>query len=1338
MAGEPRWHRQEREQRERELYPELKLSNAETVFEVDKLRRMAGRQPTSIGRATEDTLVRTFVASDTYQSRERELRARPNPSRYGGSPDEFFNRYGDLFDPAAPINNIGTFGNTGATTQLLLDQMALNPTDNRQRIDEIGAAGVMRTLMQDAENQRRGPISQAVSGVANAIRPQSPEFEFPVGGPATGLTARPGYQPTPLNLIKSADTAIVPGAPGILDEFTRPTTLVGAAVPGLSFARGASLPTRVLAEGVASGVGREAGEEVYERTEGIPEAARVGLSALVGIGTGVGAGATVGGLGSIAEQGVKSGRVSVGMAIRDVSGEAAENAPRSPAESARAKLIDALTEERRLRTTGIATREIKEGRRAQYAAIDSARDAAVREGLEGDALQRSLEAAARTGTLRRTFPKLELDDAEFTTLIRQLNEAPKDIASGYDAISLGRALSDWRSGTRPPQPKQIQAIGRILGGEVQGLADDLAREAKDHAQDQGTIQRLRELYDRLEARQTAQAGRQAERDAGRAIDTRIRELGDLEGARIPRPHETTLKRALEDVKFADDPQGVRRAQKIVAAYEADQMKAAAEVAADLQKQADIVVQMERLQARAISRADDAARREARNADIAAQRETRNVSRANRSEQRIVRQAQRSYPTRDLVLERVAERIRKTAEGADPVSEETVRQAQEVADVWVTQNRALLDRVNEGGTFNPFARMTATIRGDVKDPFINAALVRESLLSSNLQRTGVSPEDAKKIARLALDSELMQRYQVGSPKAVPAHVRDTIREARNIPYDASVGGIQRLNREAKSTMFGLADAGIFGQQVPAALRYGGIPAFTGYINRLLGMLQLPHVQTIMSDINLPKQMQYALDGVDTSIKSSGLELGSGTLLRRIPVVGESIDSFISPIVDWWSNFQFDTVFGNLRQAIYEGDLIIAKLTGSDISDPAVRAISADYANHITSSSRLATNATRRAVEELTFTSPSMQRARIARVNDMLKLIGPTSAREERVMAASMILSTAAYHTLVGGMVHALYGIGDFETDFTKSGFGKITTRFLDPEGNNYIVDFVPQDSIDRAVGQSIAVLTDELAENPTEGLEQLATIWARAGISSASPVARLPLAGAGFSFDRSSGYNIGRYPYSAGNFLLQSAPIPPVLNNLISGETKNIAEGASEVLAVPLYPESGFGEVNRRADDLFGDSFEELDPSEIRTILAGMDKAAREEARSYVRNVVKEQVAETGFDEIETGAWEAVRNLYPGAAEDFETFRTEREAALEPLYANEVDVDAAVDKAFNALPIVRAYRDRLKNEREEWVRENAESGLANLAVDYNFIESNERIRSILGVLSPARSSAPQSP
>jgi hypothetical protein len=1003
----------------------------------------------------------------------------------------------------------------------------------------------------------------------------------------------------------------------------------------------------------------------------------------------------------------------------------------NPIDRATAKLVTGLQEERRLRRTGVAGRELAEGRRAQAEAVRQARESAVARGLSGEDILKAESAAARTGPLRRTFTTPDWDDEEFDVLLRMLNDS--EIASDFDTLGLGIALSNWRKGIAPPQPKQIRNIGRILGGEVQGIADDVASEARAYAREMQEIARMRRGLDSTSRQQTARFLRQEADDATKQIAER-RGLLRVTDEDLPLPPKPSLevqrRAALQTPEAARragvDPTDVTRAKSIVKSYDEAVMRHTRQQFDDVERQLlaletaerkmdevftaqrrawetadqrlaretremnermsrqrpvqagkdvdERIAALDRAEIERLSRAttpetrmpilDDATARRLEQQEIAAGRARQErveaagarPSRATNAQQVRAQEAwDRANPNPEMILRNVPQRLKGN------------KDAEEIIRAWLMGNRAIVDRVNGGDSFNVFRRIEAGVRGEVADSAVNAILVRESLLSDVLMRSGVDLEDAKKIARSLTNRELMLKYGVSAPSAIPAPVREMIRDARNIPYEKSVGGLLTLNQQAKNTMFGLTDAGIFGQQALAAVHNGGIPAVAGMVNRLLGMAHLPHIQTMLSDINLPKQMQYAVDGVNVGLKASGLEPGAGTLLRRLGKPGRVADDFITPIIDKWTEFQFSTVLGNLRQIIYEGDLMMAKAAGQDITNPAVRFRAAENANHITSFSRSATKATRRATEELLFTSPSMNRARVARINDMAKLLGPTTPPDERLFAASMIFSNVLMTMAVGKLIYDQIGVGEFTIDPSDPNYGKITTAATNDKGQNLVVDYLPQDSIQRAFAQSIRAIMDA---DP----QQVAEVWARAGISGGSPVSRPAATGLGFSYDPGSGYNIFDYPESAASAVAGMIPIPPIAQSLLRGETGAIEMG-SEAIAVPTYPES---------------------PS----------AASRDNRFSGLRGRAR-------FEGIPSETWRTlstdpelsdVATRYRSAGEFYATLHEQamNEALRSGMSRGEAEVEA--DSAVTTNPLYQEYLDRRASLRTQWVEENVEEAV----------------------------------
>lgn len=1297
MAGLPESDYLDFARRTRARYPELEVvSEPRVLFNIDKMRRAEGRQPTHLGDAVRRA-ARTQQQSGLFNDAMTRFRmAESRAASRDGLHNVDLSRYGVPSLSGVRELDPSDYGNSAI-------ERAVN-TVGRSTADAFG----QMTSAEEFFNIEGTPLNVGtrageqigrIPGVGGVAR-----TAFDVGAsPATVFTA--GIGPEASAAMRAS------GPAGRAVE-----TLIGPSI------RSGNVGARLGAETAIQTAGVTAGQEVTERTGNPLLGFAAGLAGGVGTAGAIGAGrAGIRAATAAADQSAlraasapMESSLPMGISsavpteqgirgVRNVVGAA------SPEDSARIKLITSLREERRLRATGIAKREIKDGRRAQAAAIRQAREQGIANGLSGDALLQAEQAAAR-GALRKTFPVPDWTDDEFGVLLSSLNSSP--LASDFDVLGLGVALSRWRAGVTPPQPRQIQQIGRLLGGEVQGLADDLAREAKDYAQDQGMIRQTRELLDRLSNRQGAQRVRQAERQAAQEIDARIRAL-DPEGAPpAPRPSDETFQRAtLEPSQNKGQESAIRRARAQVKAYEDGQrrLSGAAEAhrarmlkvqADDASRQMDALRAAQRKMERDSGRAVDAriaeldqreidrlsrrvtspetrmpiledktaakldaqerAQTARMNEQAAAQQQRARAGAAKRETTEAIRQQEaldRRYPNADMIQQKVQQRIAKA-----PASAQSA--VKQVTDAWIAQNRVLLNGLDSNDAVNPLRMIEAAVRGDVRNPFLNGVLVREGLLTDNLMRSGLDLKDAKTIARMQTTRELMIRAQVSNPASIPRSWLETLKNARTGGMPDQIDGVIQ---QAKNSMFGL-DFGVFGQQVLAAIHSGGIPAAVGIMNRIAMGLNIPHVRTLMADLTLPREAQYALDGLHTSIASSGLDPKQGTLLRRLGAPGEFVDDIVTPVIDKLTQWQFDDVLGGWRNLVFEGDLAMARWAGEDIANPLVRARAADNANHITSFARLATDASRRKLEGRVFTSPAMNRARVARVVDMAKLLSPTTNKQERLYAASMIASNMVALTGIGYALFEAIGVGEFEWDPSKPGYGKFTTRWKNASGQNYIIDFIPQDSVSRALSQSLRVI----AEGSPQELDN---IWARAGIGALGPVARIGAGAFGFSFDPEGGYRIGEYPDSPMDAVAEFAPIPPVASGALRGN--DAVEVGSDVIAVPMFAESP-------SQAAAGGRYEDLQGK------AQFDAIPRQTWETMVANVPPEVQAEL----------EGVTNVYQWRERTVDAWT----AAYIEQGHGAAESRREAERQFERSPVYRYYLDVKDYFETEWYRANPEAGM----------------------------------
>ncbi|KKL88588.1 hypothetical protein LCGC14_1923200, partial [marine sediment metagenome] len=182
---------------------------------------------------------------------------------------------------------------------------------------------------------------------------------------------------------------------------------------------------------------------------------------------------------------------------------------------------------------------------------------------------------------------------------------------------------------------------------------------------------------------------------------------------------------------------------------------------------------------------------------------------------------------------------------------------------------------------------------------------------------------------------------------------------------------------KNTAFGLVDIAVGGVQFPLSMAHGGFQIGVGTLNRSLQGLGLPYIHVALQDPQVVgRVVQYAEDTLHIGIGPSSVRLKSGTIIKYLPVVGKYIDAPISATIDFMARVQFGHALTSLRIRAHEGNLIALKMIGKDITDPAVRKLSAEWANAGTGAARGAQAPGRRAAETFLLTSAPMTRANLA--------------------------------------------------------------------------------------------------------------------------------------------------------------------------------------------------------------------------------------------------------------------------------------------------------------------------------------------------------------------------
>lgn len=544
------------------------------------------------------------------------------------------------------------------------------------------------------------------------------------------------------------------------------------------------------------------------------------------------------------------------------------------------------------------------------------------------------------------------------------------------------------------------------------------------------------------------------------------------------------------------------------------------------------------------------------------------------------------PSEEVLMERARKLLqtekRKLNLPGSPEVDAIKPEVEETIERWIAGNRDILDNMGQEGS-QLMANINATITGNVADSWLTAAYSRRNILAESMRLTwgDVADEAAAvqrdKIIARATESLFQRELKLRYPQGVPERTAELMRTTRPIPYNESLGAISTFTQRAKNTMFGPLDVGVFGVQGLNAIRRGGMPLFASMINRTLAAMHMPHIATTYADTMLEKQVQYGLDGVKQGAatgvfqrKQGQKEIGS--LFQYLGKPGRIIDQPFMAVADKMSEWQFGTVLGGIRNAAYEGDLVMAHLLGQDITNAAVRRAAANNANAIGSFAETAVRKSRSQKEGVLLLSAPMTRARVAQITQMANVIRPGATPTERIVAATTIVSTVGYTLMVGQLLNDYIGVGDFEVIPGKPGFGRITTA------GGRVIDIIPQDSVENAFAKSIAAI---LEQDPGMAAEA----WGNLAIGSAGPAPRIAAGAFGVGYEPGRGYRYGDMGGDLKGRVLNLAPLPPIVSSYVQ-EGLDPLGTPLETAGITNYPETAYAKASRVYEQETGESWKD--------------------------------------------------------------------------------------------------------------------------------------------------------
>ena len=825
-------------------------------------------------------------------------------------------------------------------------------------------------------------------------------------------------------------------------------------------------------------------------------------------------------------------------------GGAADELPEVTA--AKRALIDALDKEANIRKVGTAAREIHEGRVAQAGGIRGQLDEGLAAGLSGQELVDKARGGAAVGTLRKTFadaPELtpEVRTALMDDVTRQFQA---EEISPFDFLRGSKALGKVLDGDMNLLPSEAKVLRQILGDEV------VDRIISARNVDPNALTRAQEA--RLAAQNTAREETvlaRAEKAAAQAEARATRAVG-------------TAQETLDRAAFRDKWRTIskRNDAEEIRTLLADRFMTPEERSIAIKA---VTAATERAQ-KAASVATEAVWKRAAKADPEAE---------------------------TLRREAIAEISKKVD---DPKLRD---QMERTIAVWTDQNRVRLDGIKSSmpeivNTITGSIR--AGVTGQLKDSWLTAAAYRKADLVNALEAQGLETEFAKKVANAMFDRELKLKY----PKGVPDDIAKQVQQTKGLPYGepegfSKLGGI---SQDMKNSAFGI-DFGIMGQQVLHAFRYGGPNIMAGAVNELLAAVHLPSVRVFGN--NLPREIEMLLDGVNVGAPTGISDFSrQSSMLSWLGKPGKALDQKVYlPVADKITDLQFRGVLGTVRRWNYEGNLMISKLAGADITNARVRANAGDYANANTSYGRLAVNTARREAERGAILTPSMTRAQINQILQVSKLLSPTAPKEQRILAAATIASWGASTLVIGKLLHDYAGVGDFEWDPSKPGYGNITLK------NGYVINLYPQEQITKTLARSARILTDLNDSDWTA----LAKEWGKLGMGRSSPPLQVAEKSAGFGYQPERGYAFGDYGEGMTPIqrIMSQLPLPVGVSNYYHGG--DLATTGAGLTGLQAYKESDYVAFNRDITQWAKENNVRDDQGKLITSWGDLDKGQKQAA-----------------------------------------------------------------------------------------------------------------------------------
>jgi len=823
-------------------------------------------------------------------------------------------------------------------------------------------------------------------------------------------------------------------------------------------------------------------------------------------------------------------------------------------QSAIPRIQDALRLEVEARKSGTAEAEIKAGRSSQFGRVASNLESARQGGASYEETLAGVRGGLRVGQLRKTLAApIELPENQMTAVSNYVTDA---LAGSTVNQTQGLFALDSLVKGRGLQPAQLKLIATLFGDEFASLARDATRgritstaalspEAKARITAAKDIKMagITKLDERALA-QTQLANDLLEKFRLDPTNARLRSLSNEAKAK-----GLQIANKAEELKIAEG-RSLAEATEIAAARVplsvADEkiIKDAKAGGESSLRRAELNAQRynneaDRLEALAASRENAprylAAAKVARDrADSFAAAATTAFDKLHPDEQALI----------DAAMGELGEKIN--------VSSAVDREAIKSVEYWLKSARVWRQITGET-TFVRLAQISAAATGNLADAYLTGLYHNRETVVRALEVGGTDSKIAAKVGDLLVQSQLVARYPAGIPDRLAAEIAKLKLSTEGVAgtLDQVLEGMTAASQAYKNLAFGPADVGVLGQQgIKAIFEMAPTQILLGATNRLLTRLGHPlyNDPLMATPSEVAKKIQAARDGLAVNVVTGDVQLDENS--KKILGAAGQVGRAIQAEIEWNTNFQFVRILGGLRNLDYEGNLALLYFAGSDISDPAVRATAAKFANTATSAAPQALNARRRLAEQAFLMTPTMRRAQVSGILEAANTFNPNSTREERLLGAVLIVNKYiignAIKALLAGAIGAS-GTAAYVYDPSNKQAGRITTGLKNSQGQSLVVGVSPQDQIENVVAQSIRTLVES---DP----EELAKIWIRLGIGSSSAPAGAVGKLLGFGFSPDSGYGYGglfgtpKYgsKLTLGQTVAGLAPIPPLVQAVAQG------------------------------------------------------------------------------------------------------------------------------------------------------------------------------------------------